>query len=54
LSAHLQSTYGAEVESEAGHSGVFDVTVDGELIFSKHKVGRFPTLSEIDELIAGP
>lgn len=31
------------------HGGVFEVTVDGELIFSKRKEGRFP---ESDEILA--
>ena len=30
---------------------MFDVTVDGELVFSKHDAGRFPEESEIVELI---
>jgi selT/selW/selH-like putative selenoprotein len=32
---------------EKGGSGVFDVTVDGALLFSKHKEGRFPTEEEV-------
>jgi len=30
-----------------GGSGIFDVSVDGELIFSKHEAGRFPEVEEI-------
>jgi selenoprotein W-related protein len=30
-----------------GSGGVFDVTVDGKLIFSKKEVGRFPEVQEI-------
>ena len=30
-----------------GDKGVFDVVVDGELIWSKHETGRFPELDEI-------
>ena len=30
-----------------GGSGVFDVTVDGRRIFSKHEAGRFPDPEEI-------
>jgi len=26
---------------------VFDVTVDGTLIYSKHRTGRFPEIAEI-------
>lgn len=38
---------GVKPSLEKGSSGVFDVTVDGELIFSKHAVGRFPTHDEV-------
>ena len=30
-----------------GSGGIFDVTVDGKLIFSKQKEGRFPEHEEI-------
>jgi selT/selW/selH-like putative selenoprotein len=30
-----------------GKDGIFDVSVDGERIFSKHEAGRFPTEREI-------
>jgi predicted Rdx family selenoprotein len=30
-----------------GGGGIFDVLVDGERIFSKHEVDRFPTHAEI-------
>jgi len=30
-----------------GGGGIFDVVVDGNLIYSKHKTGRFPTNEEI-------
>jgi len=31
--------------------GVFEISVDGELKFSKKQLGRFPTDEEIDALI---
>jgi selT/selW/selH-like putative selenoprotein len=31
-----------------GKGGVFDITVDGKLAFSKHKEGRFPTDEEVN------
>jgi len=31
----------------AGKGGVFDVEVDGELIFSKHQTGSFPDEEEL-------
>jgi len=30
-----------------GSGGVFDVAVDGRLVFSKHEVGRFPDPGEV-------
>jgi selenoprotein W-related protein len=30
-----------------GRGGVFDVRVDGQLIYSKHEQGRFPEHSEV-------
>ena len=32
-----------------GSGGIFDVEVDGEVLFSKHQIGRFP---EHDEILA--
>lgn len=34
-------------ELDAGAGGVFDVFVDGKLIFSKHEVGDFPEPEDI-------
>lgn len=39
-----------EVELVKGGSGVFDIMVDGRLVFSKRELGRFPTDQEIDRL----
>ncbi len=30
-----------------GRGGVFDIRVDGNLIFSKHRAGRFPEHKEV-------
>jgi selT/selW/selH-like putative selenoprotein len=37
-----------------GTGGVFEITVDGRLAFSKKATGRFPTDQEIDAIGAGP
>jgi len=34
-----------------GGGGIFDVTVDGKLVFSKHRTGRFPDPGEVEALI---
>jgi selT/selW/selH-like putative selenoprotein len=36
-----------EAEIVPGERGVFDVVVDGDKIFSKHKSHRFPDAAEI-------
>ena len=40
------------VSLKEGGGGVFEITVNGELRWSKRKTGRFPTDSEIDGLLA--
>ena len=41
-----------EVELVKGVSGVFEITIDGKLVFSKKQLGRFPEDAEIDALAA--
>jgi selT/selW/selH-like putative selenoprotein len=49
----LLSTYGMPlnrkltVSLKPADKGVFDVVLDGKLIFSKHQQGRFPTLDDL-------
>jgi selT/selW/selH-like putative selenoprotein len=40
-----------EPEFEGGKGGIFDVTVDGKRVFSKHQMNRFPESREIIEAI---
>ena len=42
-----------EVELVKGVAGVFEITVDGQLVFSKKQLGRFPEDAEIDALLSG-
>ena len=42
-----------EVELVKGVAGVFEITIDGKLVFSKKQLGRFPEDAEIDSLISG-
>ena len=42
---------GVEASIVAGAKSQFDVLVDGELVFSKQAVGRFPEEDEILELV---
>jgi len=43
----LQHEFGATVELIEGKDGVFEVTVDGDLVFSKRALGRFPDDGEV-------
>jgi hypothetical protein len=42
---------GVDAKATAGGKGQFDVVRDGELVFSKHEVGRFPEDDEIAALL---
>nr|MBF0222705.1 Rdx family protein [Desulfobulbaceae bacterium] len=50
---HLKKQLGAQVTLIAGSDGIFDVEVNGKVIFSKKKIGRFPESNEIVSLIGG-
>jgi selT/selW/selH-like putative selenoprotein len=50
----LKSAYPeAEVELIPSKGGVFEVTLDGRLLFSKKALKRFPAYQEIPEKITG-
>jgi len=49
LAAAIEKHLGVKPVLEKGGGGVFDVLVDGKLLFSKHAAGRFPQESEILE-----
>jgi selenoprotein W-related protein len=43
----MEKQLGIKPQLVKGTGGVFEVTVDGELVFSKKKTGRFPDPGEI-------
>ena len=49
----MEQKYGAEVELVPGVAGVFEITVDGRLAFSKKQTGRFPTDEEVEAVGRG-
>ena len=52
MEAELKSKFdGVGVELISSGSGVFEVTLDGDLIFSKRSLDRFPEDGEIEKLI---
>jgi selenoprotein W-related protein len=53
LAAAIKDAVDVAAELIPGAGGIFDVKVDGTMIFSKHEVGRFPEHDEIlDQLEA--
>jgi selT/selW/selH-like putative selenoprotein len=53
LAAELKKHLGVESTLIAGSGGVFDVMVDGTVVFSKKSVGRFPEAAEIMGALKG-
>ena len=47
LAASIEQAIGVQPTLVEGSGGVFDVTVDGCLIYSKHATGQFPEEEEI-------
>ena len=43
---------GAEVELVKSSGGVFEITLDGELVYSKKATGRFPSWKEVEAIAA--
>jgi len=53
LAADIRATLSIDPELIEGGGGVFDVSVDGRRVFSKHDAGRFPENDEILDLLRG-
>lgn len=51
LGEELKKKFDADIELIASTGGVYDVVVDGGLLFSKKKLKRFPEDGEIEQLI---
>jgi len=51
--AELKQAYGDKMQTSLvqGDNGIFDVKLDGKLIYSKQTTGRFPGYREIPNLI---
>ena len=47
LAAELKREFDVDAELIKGSGGVFDVTVDGKLVFSKYRNGDFPKPGEV-------
>ncbi len=47
MAEELKKEFGAESNLIPGSGGVFDVMVDGKLVYSKFQQGRFPNPGEV-------
>ncbi|TET42484.1 MAG: SelT/SelW/SelH family protein [Dehalococcoidia bacterium] len=47
MAAELRKAFRVEPRLIPGSNGVFDVLVDGKLVFSKYETGRFPDPGEV-------
>ncbi len=45
--AHIKQEFSVEPRLIKGDNGIFDVKLDGKMIFSKHEAGRFPESEEV-------
>lgn len=52
--AELEQRFGEQIHCtlHKGDRGVFDVLADGQPVFRKHSVGRFPIVGEVADAIA--
>ena len=53
MGERFESRAGTDVELVRGSGGVFEITVDGRLAFSKKALGRFPDDAEVTALVVG-
>ena len=51
LRESIQSKFGVNAELIKGTGGVFEVTLNNSLIFSKKDLGRFPNENEIENIL---
>ena len=51
MAAELKREFGFETGLIKGGGGIFDVRVDGDLVFSKFRVGRFPDPGEVEGIV---
>ena len=51
MQATLKKKFGVEAKLIAGGGGVFEVTLDGQVVFDKDSVGRFPEEQEVVDKI---
>ena len=53
MAAELKKELDVEANLVPGGGGIFDVIVDGKMVYSKFKTGRFPNEGEVVKKIRG-
>jgi len=51
LAAELDGEFGVKASLIRGGGGIYDVKVDGDLVFSKFRAGRFPNPGEVEGIV---
>lgn len=54
MAQELLSTFDGDIESltlKPGTGGVFDIRLDGELLWSRKAQGRFPEITELKQIL---
>ncbi len=51
MAAELKQNLQIEANLVAGDGGIFEVRADGDVIYSKESIGRFPEPGEITALL---
>ena len=51
MAAELKQALAIESKLIEGGKGIFDVKVDGRLVYSKYKTNKFPDSGEVAKLI---
>ena len=52
MSDRFSRIEGAEIELVKSSGGVFEIALDGELLYSKKATGRFPSGEEVESIAA--
>lgn len=48
----MKKRFDLDTDLVKGKNGVFEVEFDGDLVFSKKSLGRFPKSGEVEEIVA--
>ena len=52
MSDRFSQIEGADIEMVKSSGGVFEISLDGDLVYSKKATGRFPQWKEVESIAA--